>query len=488
MHVYEHAPWVLVRLAQENTEKKIDNSLRYNATRTIEEKEISNKSKFENKNEKKKCKIIHPKDIDLDHNNIYWQRFISSNGTYYLYHAFYDNRVLVGSSPLIRILSMIDRVTPIPIYCLIWFNNTSNPIITSATYQYIWHPKWGNYRDEVLQPFLISCPIPEGKYATRKKFLPQSVTLFETNCTKLGNSLPIRNNRPLDGKKQSFAVCVKGLEFRSEDISIKLIEWIELLNLLGADKIFFYEFDIHPNISQVLEYYQQQDKVHVEKLTLPGSQPNSPEIREKYLKEKMVNRRQNEVIPYNDCFYKNIYFYHYILLLDIDEVIMSLQHRTWLEMIQEIQRNWLNKNETYTSFSARNVYFLEHLKDENSTEIDQFNEQSDIPPYLHMLTHIYRSSHYTKSGAYVKTFFDTERLIALHNHFPLSCFRRCRTHEINITLAHLQHYRKGCVKALQKSCQTEHRLNRIRDTTIWRYKNDLIQRTSLTLKKLNFLI
>ncbi|CAF1230640.1 unnamed protein product [Didymodactylos carnosus] len=459
-----------MRLRQENMVKKIDNSLRYNATRTIEQKEILNKSKFENKDGKKKCsKITHPKDIDLDYNNIYWQRFISSNGTYYLYHAFYDNRVLVGSSPLIRILSVIDRISPIPIYCLIWLHNTSSSIITSATYQYIWHPKWGNYRDEVLQPFLI-------------------ITLFETNCTKLGNNLPIRNNRPLDGKKQPFAVCVKGLEFLSEDISVKLIEWIELLNLLGAEKIFFYEFDIHPNISQVLEYYQQQDKVHVEKLTLPGSQPNSPEIREKYLKEKMINRRQNELIPYNDCFYKNIYFYHYILLLDIDEVIMPLQHRTWLETIQEIQRNWLNKNETYTSFSARNVYFLEDLDEENSTEIGQFNEQLNIPPYLHMLTHIYRSSHYTISGAYVKTFFDTERLITLHNHFPLSCFRRCRAYEINITLAHLQHYRKSCVKAIQKSCQTEHRLHRIRDTTIWRYKNDLIQRTSLTLKKLNFLI
>ena len=38
-------------------------------------------------------------------------------------------------------------------------------------------------------------------------------------------------------KKKKFAVCVKGLDFPSEDISVRLVEWIEMLNILGADKV-----------------------------------------------------------------------------------------------------------------------------------------------------------------------------------------------------------------------------------------------------------
>lgn len=69
-------------------------------------------------------------------------------------------------------------------------------------------------------------------------------------------------------EKKDFAVCVKGLDFLHEDLSVRLIEWIELLNLLGADKVFFYELQVHPNISKVLKHYEQEGKVKNENLLL----------------------------------------------------------------------------------------------------------------------------------------------------------------------------------------------------------------------------
>ena len=53
-----------------------------------------------------------------------------------------------------------------------------------------------------------------------------------------------------EGKKK-FAVCVKGLDFPEDDLSIKLTEWIEVLGSLGADKIFLYNLEVHPNITKV---------------------------------------------------------------------------------------------------------------------------------------------------------------------------------------------------------------------------------------------
>jgi hypothetical protein len=180
--------------------------------------------------------------------------------------------------------------------------------------------------------------------------------------------------------------------------------------------------------------------------------------------------------------------YQYVVLLDIDEVIMPLKHHTWLPMIEEFKTNIKNRSVPYAAFSARNIYFLEDLNTANRTKL--FSESSDlldIPPYFHILRHVQRSSHYTKAGLYVKSFFDTDHVIAVHNHFPLSCFQRCRTIEIDITLAHLQHYRKDCVKSLRKLCLLEHRLNRTQDTNVWRYKHELIERASLTLRELNFI-
>ena len=62
-----------------------------------------------------------------------------------------------------------------------------------------------------------------------------------------------------------------------------------------------------PDILQVLNYYTEKNIVDVTPISLPGYQPNLPYLQHMYLKSKLNNKRQNELIPYNDCLYRNIY-------------------------------------------------------------------------------------------------------------------------------------------------------------------------------------
>lgn len=236
---------------------------------------------------------------------------------YYLYNAYYDDRPLGGPLSQVRILAMIDRIEPPKVNCLLWYSNLSQPVITTASYTYGWYPKWGNFFDGQLQPFIISCQIPKIKTTFGSLKAPDSVSLTLDLCSKLMNNLRVINERPPVKKK--FAVCVKGLDFLHEDLSVRLVEWIELLNMLGAEKIFLYDLEVHPNISKVIKYYVKKGVVELTKLTLPGEQPNMPGFRHLYLKNKLTNKRQNELIPYNDCLYRNLYSYKYLALLDIDE-------------------------------------------------------------------------------------------------------------------------------------------------------------------------
>ena len=139
-------------------------------------------------------------------------------------------------------------------------------------------------------------------------------------------------------KKKDFAVCVKGLDFPIDDLSTRLVEWIELLSLLGADKVFLYQLEIHPNVSKVLDYYVKKGKVDLTPISLPGHQPNVKILQHLYLKSKTNNKRQNELIPYNDCLYRNIYRYKYVALLDIDEVILPKSRHTWAELMQDVEK------------------------------------------------------------------------------------------------------------------------------------------------------
>ncbi|KAL1415404.1 hypothetical protein MTO96_006829 [Rhipicephalus appendiculatus] len=240
-------------------------------------------------------------------------------------------------------------------------------------------------------PFIVTCKAP---YLNSKREAPLSVSLVEKQRDKPTNNVRVMNNRP--AAKQDFAVCVKGLDFLKDDLSVRLIEWIELLNILGAQKIFLYELDIHPNISKTLQYYQQKGLVELTPITLPGDQPNLPGLRHNFLRMKVTCKRQNELNPYNDCLYRNLYSYKYIILLDVDEVIIPVQHHTWKQLMSDVVPMSLYlKHYTWASYHVRNVYFLDDMMNEDAKHTTR---EMGIPGYMHMLQHAYRAKNFSKAS------------------------------------------------------------------------------------------
>ncbi|KAH8289253.1 uncharacterized protein [Drosophila kikkawai] len=421
----------------------------------------------------------YPSIFELEFNNIYWQTLRTSNGTFQLFGAYYDIRRTSLLGPTVRILGMIDRIEPkVKTYCQFWFDGQKEPfIVKTFEYKYIWYNKWGNYKQGIYQPYLIACQIPKPFHGV----VPSSVSMVEKECDTATNNLRVIYNRPPDDQKKGFAVCVKGLDFLYDDLSVRLIEWIEMLNILGADKIYFYNLQVHPNITKVLNHYEQEGKVQVIPLTLPGGQPNVPGFQHLYLTKKTNHKRQNEVIPYNDCLYKNLYLYDYIALLDIDEVIMPKGGSVlWSELMDKVRPESRKiKPDGFHSYNFRNVYFLDDQQHEHGWH-------KDIPKYMHMLQHVHRAKNYTKPNQYVKCFHDPERVLTLHNHFPLSCLGGvCKSYPVDTQDAQLQHYRADCVKTLKKSCE-EYREHSVEDKTIWKYKDELIRRTIKALDTLGF--
>ncbi|XP_064080894.1 uncharacterized protein LOC135197749 [Macrobrachium nipponense] len=421
-----------------------------------------------------------PSLYDIHFNNKYWQSLETSNGSFYLFAAYYDNRTLAERRPLIRILGMIDKLDPtVKPYCQMWFDGMNKPVFSQVwQYKWIWVKEWGNYRNGVLQPYLMSCQVP-SQY---QNLVPESVSLAEKPCDMATTHLRVINDRPPSGEKEDFAVCVKGINYPFNDLSVRLTEWLELLFLLGANKVFMYDMEVHPNISKILSYYQDKGQIGITKLTLPGWQPNVRGFSYMYLKAKLVHKRQNEVIPYNDCFYKNMYKYKYIALLDIDEVIMPRNSSSWKELLEIVKQNDQGKNRNMrSSYVAQNIYFMDSMHKPEEPDV------TDVPSYMHMLKNVYRSGNYTLPGAYVKCFHDTERILTLHNHFPFSCIGpQCSAYPMNTHDAHLQHYRSDCVGELKKVCGVRYKSHPTKDPSILKYKQALVSRVADTLKRLDF--
>ena len=134
-------------------------------------------------------------------------------------------------------------------FCHIWYNNSATPIVSAVTnYQAVGNTHGGLGQDNLLYPHILGCYPPDSV----KHLVPVSVSLVETDCprSKPSNNLRVYYDKHQSGHKQGFAVCSKSLSHLG-DVSMRFIEWIELLRALGVDKIILKILAVHPNVMKV---------------------------------------------------------------------------------------------------------------------------------------------------------------------------------------------------------------------------------------------
>ncbi|XP_063634507.1 uncharacterized protein LOC134805137 [Cydia splendana] len=419
-----------------------------------------------------------PSVFDLEYTDMYWQTLRTSQGVFHLYGAYLDARNASHTGPTVRLLALHDRIQPsLGTYCQLWFEERSGPVLVLILeYVYMWPRVWGNYRDGVLLPYLVACVLPVDVRALR----PAAVSLVERPCDRATNCLRVHFDEPPDRTQKEFAVCVKGLDFLHEDLSVRLVEWIELVRLFGADKVFFYEFQVHPNISRVLAYYRARGIVESTPITLPGGPPNIPGLQHAYMKKRVTHKRQMELVPYNDCLYRHMYQYRWLTLLDIDEVIVPMQDPDWKSLLKRVTSLAapVSGKPPCSSYSARNVYYLDEQEPTHRWA-------PGAPRYMYMLQHVRRTRNFTKPDSNIKAFHETGRVLALHNHFPISCIGgQCSAYPMDTTQARLHHYRANYARQLSKKVRAE----LVRDAALWRWADRLIPRVTQALADLGLLL
>ena len=321
------------------------------------------------------------------------------------------------------------------------------------------------------------------------QFLLLKTMIRKKNCYNPSNYLKVVNNSKKGKDKKTFAVCVRGLYFL-EDISLRLIEWIELVRLMGASQIFFYGLHMPDSVEKVLYYYATRGLVLFTKTTLPGNQPNEPILQNKYLKEAYYAEIYNEDIHLNDCFYRNIYRYEYVVNEDIDDIVMP-RNGTWFDLLP-----YFEKDKCVHSISV--VSFFDNLSPSGKwmdpTKAEKFNGKTEGGrAYMHTLEHLYRSKNIT---TLVKSFMKTDRVKTTNSHRATSCLdserigcsEKLRENLLKSNIALVHHYRKGCRKLFKMSeeqCYRYYQKHLVKDTTILAFQKQLQSNYLQTIKELN---
>ncbi|KAF0288685.1 hypothetical protein FJT64_012991 [Amphibalanus amphitrite] len=357
------------------------------------------------------------------------------------------------------------------VHCQLRYENGTESV--PALEQLIWQSRWDPQNTgKLFDPVLVSCPLRGG-------LMPLSVALTPIPCAAADTDLavdvtPLRewqSSRRRDG----FAVCVKGLQLGDEWAG-RLVEWIELLRLIGADAFVFYRYDTGPEVSRVLEHYEAQGVATVVNATLPGFQPNYPPARRRYLRAAVWQKRRFELVHYNDCLYRSLYRYRFVVPLDVDEVLVPRQYRTWAELIEHLEVN-PHLLQRFASLSVRHVYFFDNLTQ---------TPDPGLPEHFHALRHTERSANISGRGFSSKAFVSTRGALTVFNHYALAPLYPYTAHEGRIVPAQalLHHYRAECPRDLSAECRNNYYRYTETDHSLERYRGQLVAAVTQTLTQL----
>ncbi|GMT18969.1 hypothetical protein PFISCL1PPCAC_10266, partial [Pristionchus fissidentatus] len=356
----------------------------------------------------------------------------TTSSQFHLFSAYIDTRVnsLYPRNTAVQVLAISSRLPNSTVYCNL--HGTKSTVV-EATVREIWQRAW-DPRGNFYVPLLITCPIPN--WMEGQKLSVQVTTQFCTSQeVALSVSVPPRREN-----KAKVAVCVKGLDFQ-EDLSSNLIEWIEWQFLFGADTITLYVYSVSPATERVLRWYESQGRIELIWIDLPGEDsPHIPISRSLYMKRNRQQKRRHELIPYNDCLYRHLNSHEFVLIVDIDEIIVPLEHDNWVDLLNDAESS--AKDRVISSISMRNVFKFPRNETRENSEI--------LPLYSNRI----RSEKTSKRGDYGKSFSSTLTVATVFNHFALHRL----THNVSHTL-HLPehsalklHYKSSCPVESRAEC------------------------------------
>jgi hypothetical protein len=113
-----------------------------------------------------------------------------------------------------------------------------------------------------------------------------------------------------------------------------------MYRILGVDKIFLHDTSLifaDEEIKKVFQYYIQSDFVEYRKFPTPFQYVLNKE--QFSGKTEFAASTLTDPAALNTCFFENQHMYKYYLHVDLDEILIPIQHRTYMDMFSSLQQD-----------------------------------------------------------------------------------------------------------------------------------------------------
>lgn len=287
------------------------------------------------------------------------------NSSHFMVSAFIDHRI----NKHIRIISIIKRSNVQPLYC-IYCKNDHTCKIAKVTVDI--------HSDHFGFPFAASdvlCQATHTQNVTRVAIYTDEHSDFN----KL-EFLPVKNQVSNEHFKYNFTVCISTL-FGNYNNVLQFAQSIEMYKLLGVQRVVIYNTSSGSDLSKLLHLYEKEGILEI--VPWPIDQFLNPSAGWDSSVHKGDLHYYGQLVTLNECVYRYMHQSKYVLLNDIDEIIMPYKHANLPLLMEALQQ----EQNLATVFLVENHIFPK-TQFEDSGKFRR-PEWKNIPG-INIMEHIYR--------------------------------------------------------------------------------------------------
>lgn len=365
---------------------------------------------------------------------------------------YYDNR----EGNLVRVLGMVHHAEVKQLYC--YFCCTRQKGVLSVKASIDLHSDrfgfpFGLADINCLEP--LQCEASHMYIGESSDEDLTSVPMFEIR------------NRERGQFSSNFTVCISTM-YGNFSNALQFIQTIEMYKLLGAQRVTIYVKNCSQQVEEILDYYSQEGTVEVVPWPIQKYLRPSNRWRHEGNSDKNIGY-YGQISTLNDCIYKNMYRSKYVLLNDLDEIILPFQHMTWDSMMEELQQ----KHPDVGVF-----LFESHNFPQTAVTDGKFpgvSSWKDVPGF-NLLNHVHREPERPNVFNARKMIVDPRKVVQTSVHSVLKSLAKSLNVPVQTALVH--------------HCRGPHQpnLNRsllISDRTIWKYNVSLIRNVNQVLNQIS---
>ncbi|MEE6505018.1 hypothetical protein FKM82_005419 [Ascaphus truei] len=243
------------------------------------------------------------------------------------------------------------------------------------------------------------------------------------------------------------------------------IQSMEMYKLLGAQRVTIYKNSCSEQMETILKYYVSEGIVEV--VEWPIDSYLQVSTRWHHSMDAKDIGYYGQLTTLNDCVYRNMYSSKFVLLNDIDEIILPVKYPGWTSMMDALETNYPDAS----VFQFENHVFPRTVFD------PLFNVTSwRSLPGDNILQHVYREPIQKNAFNNRKMIINPRKVVQTSVHSVLKAY--AKTVQITSDISLLYH----CRDASQPSLSPRSLIN---DTTIWKYSTNLVKNVDKVIQSLS---